>query len=188
MSPPCCRRPFATLVMFCFLWLATGCVPRPYRTDPQFKAKIQEVRKLALVEPVVEVHEVSAAGYVYPRRDLSASARKPLKQAFRQAFEEKHYQVKSLNVGRGFEKEISEVRLVYKLVNKSILLHSYGPQVFPEKTRSFGYGLGSIERIAKADGVDCLVFVTGYKQISETKQKAYMSAAVVILSCIFPRR
>jgi len=35
------------------------------------------------------------------------------------------------------------------------------------------------QTITKATGVDCLVFVTCYKQISEAKQKAYLSAAVV---------
>jgi hypothetical protein len=64
-------------------------------------------------------------------------------------------------------------------VNKSIQLHTYGPQLFPEKKKNFEYSLGSVERILQKSGTDSLMFVRGLDHVLKGKEEAFISVAFV---------
>jgi hypothetical protein len=153
-------------------------MPAPYRTHPQFESRVAKIKALTLVPPAVEVYEVSPSGLSELRDDWSVQGRKNLEQALVEKFGEKQYSIRTLHVDSEIRKELAEIQALYTQVNRSVQLHSYGPQVFPEKVTQFEYGMGSIQRVVEACGTDSLVFVTGFDQVSSQDPKTYVSIAV----------
>lgn len=153
-------------------------MPPPYRAHPEFDTRVEQIRNVALLPPVVQIYEVSPSGVAELRDDWCVLGEKNLEKAFAEQMKEKRYVVRTLRTNDGFRKEVQQIQALYKLVNKSIQLHSYGPQVFPEKTTRFEYGLGSLEEVLAANGTDSMVFIMGFDQVSSRTTKTYISVAV----------
>ena len=166
------------LCLFPLSYFTEGCMPAPYRAHPQFESRVAKIKALTLVPPAVEVHELFPSGLSELRDDWSVLGRKNLEQALVEKFGKKLYSVGTLRVDSEVLKELEEIQALYAQVNKSVQLHSYGPQVFPEKVTQFEYGMGSIQRVLEACGTDSLVFVTGFDQVSSQDPKTYVSIAV----------
>ena len=153
-------------------------MPAPYRTHPQFESRVAKIKALTLVPPAVEVYELFPSGLSELREDWSVLARKNLEEALAENFRRKHYSIRILRADSEVRKELAEIRALYTEVNRSVQLHSYGPQVFPEKVTRFEYSIGSIQTVLEACGTDSLVFVTGFDQVSSQDPKTYVSVAV----------
>jgi hypothetical protein len=173
------------LCLFPLFPFAEGCISSPYRTHPQFESRVAKIKALTLVPPTVEVYELFPSGLSELREDWSAQGRKNLEEALVEKFGKKLYRIRTLQPdsevsqpGSEVRKELEEIQALYAQVNKSVQLHSYGPQVFPEKVTQFDYGMGSVQRVVEAQGTDSLVFVTGYDQVSSQDPKTYVSIAV----------
>jgi len=161
------------------LFCAAGCsVPRPYRAHPEFDTRVKQIKNLALLPPVVQIYEVSPSGVAELRDDWSALGEKSLEKAFVEQMKEKRYVVRTLRAKDGLGKDVQQIQALYKQVDKSVQLHSYGPQVFPEKTTCFEYGLGSLEEVLSANGTDSMVFIMGFDQVSSRTPRTYISVAV----------
>jgi hypothetical protein len=167
--------PLCLFPLSCF---TGGCMPAPYRTHPQFESRVAKIKALTLVPPAVEVYELSPSGFSELRDDWSALGRKNLEQALVEKFGEKQYSIRALRADPETRKELEEIQALYTQVNRSVQLHSYGPQVFPEKITQFEYGMGSIQRVVEECGTDSLVFVTGFDRVSSQDPKTYVSIAV----------
>ena len=162
-------------LLFCF---TEGCMPAPYRVHPQFESKVAKIKALTLVPPAVEVYELSPSGLSELRDDWCMLGRKNLEEALIEKFTRKQYSIRSLRADSEVRKELAEIQALYTQVNRSVQLHSYGPQVFPEKVTQFEYGMGSVQRVLEACGTDSLVFVTGFDQVSSDNPKTYVSIAL----------
>jgi hypothetical protein len=112
------------------------------------------------------------------RDDWCALGKKNLEEALVEKFRKKQYSIYPPCGDSEVQKELREIQSLYAQVNKSVQLHSYGPQVFPEKVTRFEYGMGSIQRLVEACGTDSLVFVNGFDQVSPHNPKTYVSIAV----------
>ena len=163
------------LSLFCF---TEGCMPAPYRAHPQFESRVAKIKALTLVPPAVEVYELSPSGLSELRDDWCMLGRKNLEEALIEKFTRKQYSIRSLRADSEVRKELAEIQALYTQVNRSVQLHSYGPQVFPEKVTQFEYGMGSVQRVLEACGTDSLVFVTGFDQVSPNNPKTYVSIAL----------
>ena len=166
------------LCLFPLSYFTEGCMPAPYRAHPQFESRVAKIKALTLVPPAVEVYELFPSGLSELRDDWSVLARKNLEEALVEKFGKKLYTVRTLRADPEVRKELEEIQALYTQVNKSVRLHSYGPQLFPEKVTQFEYGMGSIQRVLEACGTDSLVFVTGFDQVSSQDPKTYVSIAV----------
>ena len=166
------------LCLFPLFYFMEGCMPAPYRTHPQFESRVAKIKALTLVPPAVEVYELFPSGLSELREDWSVLARKNLEEALAENFRRKHYSIRTLRADSEVRKELAEIRALYTEVNRSVQLHSYGPQVFPEKVTRFEYSIGSIQTVLEACGTDSLVFVTGFDQVSSQDPKTYVSVAV----------
>ncbi|MGD2125535.1 MAG: hypothetical protein PVG99_05605 [Desulfobacteraceae bacterium] len=167
------------LSLLLLLWSAPGCLPPPYRAHPEFETRVKKINALALVPPVVKIYELTPSGVVELRDDWCAIGKASLEDAFLEAFKARHYPIRPLRADAGVKEEMEQIRALFKLVNKSVQLHSYGPQVFPEKIGHFEYSLGSVERVVTACETDSIVFVFGFDQVSAQRPKTYVSVAVV---------
>lgn len=167
--------PLSLFPLFCF---TEGCMLAPYRAHPQFESRVAKIKALTLVPPAVEVYELSPSGLSELRDDWSMLGRKNLEEALIEKFTRKQYSIRTLRADLEVRKELAEIQALYTQVNRSVQLHSYGPQVFPEKVTQFEYGMGSIQRVLEACGTDSLVFVTGFDQVSPNNPKTYVSIAL----------
>ena len=167
--------PLCLFPLCCFL---QGCLPAAHRVHPQFEAKAVKIKAIALVSPAVQVYELSPSGLSELRDDWCELSRKNLEEATVEALRKKQYRVHTAGSETALRKELAEVQALYAQVNRSVQLHSYGPQVFPEKITQFEYGLGPMQKLVGALGADSLVFVTGFDQVSSYNPKTYVSIAV----------
>ena len=153
-------------------------MPAPHRAHPQFESRVAKIKALTLVPPAVEVYELSPSGLSELRDDWCMLGRKNIEEALIEKFTSKRYIIRTLRPDSEVRKELAEIQALYTQVNRSIQLHSYGPQVFPEKVIRFEYGVGSVQRVLEACGTDSLVFVTGFDQVSPDNPKTYISIAL----------
>jgi hypothetical protein len=167
--------PLGLFPLFCF---TEGCMPSPHRAHPQFESRVAKIKALTLVPPAVEVYELSPSGLSELRDDWCMLGRKNIEEALIEKFTRKQYSIRTLRADSEVRKELAEIQALYTQVNRSIQLHSYGPQVFPEKVTRFEYGMGSIQSVLEACGTDSLVFVTGFDQVSPDNPKTYVSIAL----------
>jgi hypothetical protein len=167
--------PICLFPLFCF---TEGCVTADHRAHPQFESRVTGIKALTLVPPTVEIYELSPSGLPELRDDWCVLGKKNLEEALVKTFREKQYAIYPPRGDSALQKELAEIQTLYAQVNKSVQLHSYGPQVFPEKVAQFEYGIGSIQRLVEACGTDSLVFVNGFDQVSTQTPKTYVSIAV----------
>ncbi len=167
-----------SLSILSFFPLAGGCVPVAHRAHPQFESRVAKIKALTLVPPTVEIYELSPSGLSELRDDWCAQGRKNLEEALVEKFGKKQYSLRLPGVDPALRREMAEIQALFSQVNRSIQLHSYGPQVFPEKVNRFEYGMGSLQRVVETWGTDSLVFVTGFDQVSPYDPKTYVSIAV----------
>lgn len=182
MSIMVCKTPKKSLfpLSIICLFFASGCCIAPsYRAHPEFETRVKKINHIALLPPVVEIYDVSPSGVAELRDDWCVLGRKSLEKALVEELEEKRYVVHSLTTDDKVGQEVQQIQALFKQVNKSVQLHSYGPQVFNEKMRNFEYGLGSLEKVMEACGTDSMVFVTGFDQVSTRRPKTYISMAMV---------
>jgi len=167
--------PFASL---CLLITVFGCASPAYRTHSEFRERVKNIGIPVLVLSDVRLYEISPGGIVELRDDWCAIGKHNLLSALLANLNDKHYNVKSLIPHKGVEKEMEEIQALYRAVTRSIKLHAYGPQLFPEKLRNFDYSLGSIERILRKCEADSLIFVDALGYVSTNKPKASVSLCV----------
>jgi len=167
--------PFACLSLLITVF---GCASPAYRTHSEFRVRVKNIGIPVLVLSDIKIYELLPGGIVEPRDDWAVIGRHNLLSALLANLNDKHYNVKSLIPHKGVEKEMEEIQALYRAVNRSIKLHTYGPQLFPEKLRNFDYSLGSIERILRKCEADSLIFVDALGYISTNKPKASVSLCV----------
>jgi hypothetical protein len=155
-----------------------GCASPAYRVHPDFMSRARGLQKPALMLAEVRIYEISPGGVVQVRDDWSRAGKENLIKALTETFMEKRLRVTPLTVNEERAEDVREIRALYKAVDKSIRLHGYGPQLFPEKKKQFVYSLGPSERTLSRLGADSMIFMIGSGQISASEQKAWMSISV----------
>lgn len=75
--------------------------------------------------------------------------------------------------------EISEIRSLFRSVNRSIQLHTLGPQPYPTKLNTFEYSLGPVTEILAAKGAEGLVLALGHQIAVDQPTRNWISIAVV---------
>ena len=172
------RNYFPFLLVLCLLLITFGCGSPAYRVHPDFTSRAKGIRKSVLILAEVKIYEISPGGVVQVRDDWSRAGKENLIKALIEAFMEKRFRVAPLTVNEERAEDVREIRALYKAVDKSIGLHGYGPQLFPEKRKRFVYSLGPSEKTLSRLGADSMIFISGSGQISATEQKACISIAV----------
>ena len=172
------RNYFPFLYFLCVLLIAFGCASPAYRVHPEFAARARAIRKPALMLAEVRIYEISPGGVVQIRDDWSKAGRENLVKALAETFMEKRCRVRSLSLDEERAEDVREIKALYKAVDKSIQLHGYGPQLFPEKRERFVYSLGPSQKTLSRLGADSMIFMSGSGHISAGEQKALISIAV----------
>ena len=172
------RNYFPSLFVLCLLLITFGCASPAYRVHPEFMARVKGIQKPALMLAEVRIYEILPGGVVQVRDDWSRAGKENLIKALTESFMERRFRVMSLTAHEERAEDVREIKALYKAVEKSIRLHGYGPQLFPEKRKRFVYSLGPSEKTLSRLGADSMIFMSGSGQISASEQKACISIAV----------
>ena len=160
------------------LFLVMGCGLTAYRTHPEFEARVKSIKEPVLIPPDVYMYELLPGGITMLRDDWSSDVRENLKIAILQGFEKKQCHVKPLEMGADTAKEMTDVQALYRLVNKTMQRHTFGPRRSSDKAHGFEYSLGNIETILQKLGADSMIFVGGYDHVSNGSRRALIDLAV----------
>ncbi len=166
------------LSILCLSSVAFGCASPTYRAHPEFMSMTKNIETPGLMLPDVKMYEFSSGGVMELRDDWSATGKENVRKAILKGFEDKKYNVKPLTINEDTKEEIKEIKALYRAVNKSIQLHTYGPQLFPNKKKNFDYSLGSIQNILKDSQIDSVIFVSGFDQVKASGRSAYVSVCI----------
>jgi hypothetical protein len=174
----CRRNTLAVVLLFCLFSTMPGCASRPCRVNPGWTTRAKGIRALLVVPAEVRIYQVSPGKMTQMRTDWSETGRRNLDRAILQGFRERNYRVERLKAGGEIQRETTQIVPLFRAVNKSIQLHTYGPQIFPDKISHFDYSLGSLKAILEKIHCDAMVFSQGYGEVSEGPGKTYMSLAL----------
>lgn len=174
-APKWARRVLAAV---CTSLMTFGCVSQAHRMHPEFTAMAERLHSAGLMPCEMRFYDATAYGVVERRDDWSATGRRNLVQALIMSFEKKGYHIEPVRKDKRTEAEIEEIQALYRSVNKSIRLHAYGPQLFPEKKRNFRYSVGPIPGLLRKLNADSLIFVQGVDHVWPGKEDGFVSVAV----------
>lgn len=166
---------FAVLCLFSFV---AGCGLPPWRVNPEWTAQSKDTQTVLVVPSEVRIHQVSPGGMMQLQRGWSDTGRENLDNAILKGFRNRNYRVKVLAAKGEIHQEMMRVLPLFRAVDKSIRLHTYGPQVFPEKITHFDYSLGSLKGLLEKFHCDAIVFARGFEEVSDGPGKTYMSLAL----------
>lgn len=168
----------AIALVFCLFSTVAGCALPPCRANPQWTTRAEHIRSLLVIPAEVKIYQVSPGEMTRLKREWSQTGRRNLDSAILQGFRNRHYLVKLLTAEGDIQLEMTRILPLFRAVNKSIQLHAYGPQVFPDKIARFDYSLGSLEGVLQRLHCDAMVFARGFDQISEGPRVTYISLAL----------
>jgi hypothetical protein len=163
--------------------LGVACSFTPDRYHPDYQAYQRHIRRVLLLPPEISIVEESSEGAAVWQVSKSRVAQKHAREAVCQILTAKGYIVQMAGADSGADPrekdEIASIQTLYRSVNRSIQLHTYGPYLFPAKQRRFEYGIGSIRDLLNSRNADALVLVIGHQTLSSTDPKTWISIAVV---------
>lgn len=173
------KKSLGFLALLCLLFIAFGCAAKTYRAHPELEIRSKAIKNPGVISPDVKIFELTAGGIRELRDDWRKKGEENVLSAVTESLREKEIEIKTLTVDEDIQEEMEDIEALYRAVSISIILHTYGPFVFPEKKKNFDYSIGSIERILEKFGSDALIFTYGFDEISTKGRKALKVASIV---------
>ena len=163
------------LVLFISHWIA-ACAASTDRRHPEFGNRIEPIKVLCLLPADILVYQELPDGRYIHRRDLSQVAHEEFKRAIVDELTDREYRVLTIpdsDLSRG--PELQEIISLYRAVNKSIQLHTFGPDIFPTKKMHFVYSVGSLNSLRESNDADAFVFARVLHRVSDQQTSSYVS-------------
>ncbi|MGE5892613.1 MAG: hypothetical protein ACM34I_01000 [bacterium] len=174
------RTSFFLFAVLSLALMAPGCMPRAsYRAHPSLDASLKTVKTVGLIAPDIKIYELSAGDVEELRDDWCKQGRDNVTKAVIDEFRSKKIAIKTKALDKDSAQDLPDIQALYRAVSYSILSYTYGDFKFPEKYKNFDYSIGPIRKITDAYGVDALIFVYGYDEISSGGRKALRALSMV---------
>jgi len=166
------------------VWLVTGlflsaCTAAIERVHPQFTRYRHGMKTMLVLVPEISIYEQLPDGSRLFDPLHSHEARQAAQEAIARQLHNRHYSVLSLGSDSMSTIDIQSVLSLFRSVNRSIQLHTIGPQPFPAKKAAFEYHLGTVADILQAHHADGLVMAIGHQTGIVRPTKNWLSIAVV---------
>jgi hypothetical protein len=175
------RRAFLTRgavgVAYCLMVLS-GCAGTSTRTHANFRTEVQRIAAALIVPVDITVYEEPAGRPAQIKGQWSDIARKNLLEAVVKGLKKKNYDVRVAEAETSGSPDLKEIQNLYRAVNKSIQLHTYGPQLFPGKVSHFEYSVGPTDAFLRRERADAIMLLSGVERIKPDGQKSYVSLGV----------
>jgi hypothetical protein len=173
-----CRPARPLWVSTVIVWLTLGCSAPGYRVHPEFAHRVSSITRPALMPLDVKVFESLPGGLVVLREDWTAVGKKNLQNAVVKGFAARNCSVRLVGSDSRTNAELAEIQSLYKIVNKSIRLQSYGRTARPNGTAKFEYSVGSLASILPKLNADAVIFVCALEKIASDRSVAVANLAI----------
>jgi len=134
---------------------------------------------MLVVTPEISIFEQMPDGNRLFQDTQSAEAQRNAQESIVRKLKERHFTVQTADPRMMQSSELMSVTSLFRSVNRSIQLHTFGPQPYPAKINNFDYNLGPVTEILKANQADGLVLALGHQTASNQPTKNWLSIAVV---------
>lgn len=171
-----CRSMLMAIVFGLFL---SGCTAATERMHPQFSEYRHAMGVMLVPVPEISIFEIMPDGSRLYHEARSRDARRMAQQALARQLRARQFSVLTVEADNNPTGEMTGVVSLFRSVNRSIQLHTFGPQVFPAKKTTFEYHLGSVTDILTANGADGMVLALGHQSGTDRPTKNWLSIAVV---------
>jgi hypothetical protein len=165
-----------TLVL---ITLLCGCIGSTERLAPQFPNYRQSMGTMLVMAPEIRIFEQLPDGGQLFLDAQSREAQTRAQASIVRQLRERRFSALSVDTDAMQQPEYHEIAALFRSVNRSIQLHTYGPQIFPAKVEAFDYHLGTVADLLTTSGADALVMATGFQTGSQTPAYNWFSLAVV---------
>lgn len=165
-------------LLTCLSIVSAACALPADRYHPQYSTYIQGIRSVLLLTPQITVLQDKPQGKPIWNEQASREATRLAGQAVRKVLLSKNLVVHVADPQLDAHPDVRDVQSLYPAVNRSIQLHTYGPQIFPDKLESFEYGIGSVADLLAQRNAEALVLVTGFQVLSIPQPRDWISIAV----------
>lgn len=171
-----CLRIRRLFIICCLFFWIVACSATPDRRHPELTARIAPIKTLCILPADVIVYEEMSDGRLIHRRDWSRAAQEDLKRTLVYELKAREYRVSTFPEDETFwSSELQEILTLYRAVNKSIQLHTFGPDIFPAKKAQFYYSVGSLNALRESNAVDAFVFARVLYRVSRHQARSYVS-------------
>ncbi len=167
------------VALFLIGMLVIGCTYPSERHHPQFPTQRQTMSVLLVVPPEIRIFEQLADGGRRYQESQSRAAQNEVQTSIVQALRNHAFGVRTVETVHALPTEMDEVSRLFRSVNRSIQLHTYGPQVYPAKLDTFEYSVGSVDALLRTAGADGLVLAIGHQTGSQKPNENWFSLAVI---------
>jgi hypothetical protein len=156
-----------------------GCNYASERIHPDYADYRQQIRRVLVLPPEIGIFEETVKGSMAWQVEKSRSAQQMAFKSVVGMLSDNNYTVKSTGLSASQNEEIQSIKKLFRSVNRSIQLHTYGPQIYPSKLKEFNYEIGPVNAVLDAYQADALVLVIGHQTVSSKRPKTWISIAVV---------
>ena len=156
-----------------------GCTYTSERVHPQFPDYRQSMGVMLVLMPEIGIFEQMPDGSRFFQDVQSQEAQRQAQQSIARQLEARHFTVQTADTRMMRSSEFLSLTSLFRSVNRSIQLHTFGPQLYPAKLSAFEYNLGPVADILKANRADGLVLALGHQTASAQPLKNWISIAVV---------
>jgi hypothetical protein len=156
-----------------------GCAPTSERLHPQFSDYRQPMAVMLVLEPEISIFEPLSDGSRLFQENQSRKAQRHARDDIVRQLRARHFAVRTADGSVMQTDEIMSIRSLFRSVNRSIQLHTFGPQVYPAKLKAFEYHLGAVAGVLEANDADALVLALGHQTGSGQSLNSWLSIAVV---------
>lgn len=157
----------------------TGCNHTTERMHPQFPTYRQSMGVILVLAPEIGIFEQMPDGSRLSQDIQSQAAQLHATQSIVRELEARHFSVQTADADVMRLPEYTGITTLFRSVNRSIQLHTFGPQPYPAKLSAFEYDLGPVAEILRAHRADGLVLALGHQTGSDPPIRNWLSVAVV---------
>ncbi|MBR9986457.1 MAG: hypothetical protein KFF68_11150 [Desulfosarcina sp.] len=167
------------LIMYLIGLLVSGCTFTSERLHPQFPSYRQSMGVMLVLVPEIGIFEQMPDGSRLFQDVRSQEVQRHAQQSIVRQLQARRFTVKTADPRMMQSPELRSVTSLFRSVNRSIQLHTFGPQPYPAKLNAFEYHLGPVAEILKANRADGLVLALGHQTARAQPVKNWLSIAVV---------
>jgi hypothetical protein len=157
----------------------SGCTAATERVHPRFPVYRHDMGEMLVLAPEIGIFEIMPDGSRIYQETRSHAARRFAKQAIVDQLRDRRFGVHPIDADTLPASEMAGLHSLFRSVNRSIQLHTIGPQVFPSKKTTFEYHLGPVTDLLRANSADGLVLVIGHQTGTDQPARNWISIAVV---------
>lgn len=170
------RPCLAAGILLCAL-LLPACGPK--NVHPEISVRAREIRAIGIVRPDVSIYALSAGGQQELVEEWSEEGRNNLLAAVVRKLARRSTKLGVVQPDEGTAALLEEVRPLAAAIGATVSGQSYGNAPVFDRHGRFVHSVGSLGREPERNGVDALLVMTAYDEISSYGRRALIAVGKI---------